>query len=121
MITLDKQYKTRDGREVKLWDIIDSRMFGAVLDADNNWRGADWRLNGEPYNMYNSRGGELIEVKPRHKLNGYFLVFETPTGLYTTAVYTEAKHAINAQHATGNIKHLACIKIELDFEEGEGL
>jgi len=52
---------------------------------------------------------DLIEVRPRHKRTVFLHVFKNSTVCATEEAYYEITNRI------------ACIKVELDFEEGEGL
>lgn len=51
----------------------------------------------------------LIEVRPRHKRTVWLHVFKNSTVCATEEAYYDITNRI------------ACIKVELDFEEGEGL
>ena len=63
MINKDKQYRTRDGREVRIY-ATDGRKWtevhGAILE-NNGWAACHWDSNGKHDHIsFNS----LVEVKP---------------------------------------------------------
>ena len=121
MIDKDKTYKTRDGREVRIYatDGGGAYPIHAAYWGDENWVIMNWTENGKP-SCYNDdeNGIDLIEVKPRIKRTVYLNVYNTehPTeieyGNYPT------KDMANIHAFTHRI---ACIKVEIDCEEGEGL
>jgi len=112
MIDIHKKYRTRDGREVRIYATDGGSRYpvhGAVC-MDDGWLPRQWTEQGE---LSNGRlvpsAHDLIEVRPRHKRTVWLHVF---------------KHTIVAaeEPPLGNITtRIACIKVELDFEEGEGL
>lgn len=85
-ISLDKRYKTRDGKEVMLL-LIDDRLGFPVMGAyngGNQWFRASWDINGAFYSDDKIEHNlDLTEVKPERKV----LVFvhsgtgETTAGL----------------------------------------
>jgi hypothetical protein len=110
MISKDKQYRTRDGREVRIYATdggSGTQVHGAV--ANDGWQlcATEWNKNGKHMTSPNY---DLIEVKPRHKRTVWIQVY--PDHFHTTdydATLTRFPSCI------------ACIKVDLDFEEGEGL
>lgn len=61
MIDITKTYKTKKGFAVKLYDIIDGRVIGAVHLVDtatNTWCAATWNLLGLSHNC----NFDLVEV-----------------------------------------------------------
>ena len=114
MIDKNKTYKTRDGREVRIY----------ATDGDNNKtiHGAIWS-NGWQFRLWYADGSydrdvesklDLIEVRPRHKRTVWVNVCEDSVGKVC-----ETKE--DADRLARIIRRIACIKVELDFEEGEGL
>jgi hypothetical protein len=72
MIELGKHYKTRDGREVRIYAVDGGGRFpvhGAVKLDDGTWRQEEWTLtrsyNGEKDGHTLPNALDLIEVKPR--------------------------------------------------------
>ena len=115
MIDINKKYRTRDGREVRIYATDGGNgdtVHGAILEG-SLWLVAAW--NGEgvyvlPYRVGDTITGlDIIEVRPRHKRTVWLHVFK-----HTIVAAEEPPLAAIA----GSI---ACIKVELDFQEGEGL
>jgi hypothetical protein len=115
MIDKNKQYRTRDGREVRIYatDGNGNNLVHGAIHVDGEWVQFCWMQDGScdgkaglPYN--------LIEVRPRHKRTVWLNVYEKGLDACTADSREEAEE--NAASA-----RLACIKVELDFEEGEGL
>lgn len=109
MIDKDRTYRTRDGREVRIYATDAGGIYcvhGAVFDGIS-WHCWQWREDGStPISGYG-----LIEVKPRHKRTVWLNVWSNNVRSFNS-VY-EAADA-----GTGRI---ACIRVDLDFQEGEGL
>jgi len=111
MIDINKKYRTRDGREVRIYATDGAQcgtcVHGAVFN--NEWWGSvTWNSNGSAHS-WREDDLDLIEVRPRHKRTVWLHVFK-----HTIVAAEEPPLAAIAGS-------LACIKVELDFEEGEGL
>ena len=113
MIDINKQYRTRDGREVRIY-ATDGRgefQIHGAIKTDIGWSCSEWKLNGQSY-ANRSGPNDLIEVRPRHKRTVW------------VTVYPMNRYQISDENIQCDIyppKRIACIKVELDFEEGEGL
>ena len=108
MISMDKQYRTRDGREVKIF-MVDGGgscpVIGAVKLSEGPWVPCNWPADGA---MVSGSQTALIEVKPR----------------YVRWVNVYAELGLTREDADSYdqqiLSHrIACIRVE--FEEGEGL
>jgi hypothetical protein len=114
MISKDKQYRTRDGREVRIYatdGLGDQAVHGAVKD-DHWWTIYAWYPDGS-YALSDRKGRhDLIEVKPRIKRTVWLNVFDEGVSAFTL------KEAADSFHTRCRI---ACVKVEIDCEEGEGL
>ena len=123
-ISIDKKYRTRDGREVRIY-AVDGRgkhpVHGAYLTEDG-WKAYDWAADGIAYPpdglayppwYVKGNNRDLIEVKPRIKREFWMNVYPDDW----TQVY-ESKNVAD-EYATG--ARIACVKIVIDCEEGEGL
>lgn len=69
MIDITKTYKTKNGFEVKLYDIIDDRIMGAVHlvdNATNIWCAATWNLLGLSHNS----NFDLVEI-PKFSIDNF--------------------------------------------------
>jgi len=113
MIDKNKVYKTRDGREVRIYATDGGGYWpihGAIQLSCSGWMPASWDNDGNAFNL-GARDG-LIEVRPRHKRTVW------------VNVYGDSKPALHLSRELADqyrCDRIACIKVELDFEEGEGL
>ena len=109
MISKDKTYRTRDGREVRIYATDgggDYPVHGSVK-TDDGWRSRTWVSNGQVGPFKNN--GDLIEVKPRIKRTVWLNVYENGGVYAVTDPINKGEQCI------------ACVKVEIDCEEGEGL
>ena len=118
MIDINKTYRTRDGREVRIYatDGAADGIHGAIHGAIKNERGwicTIWNKNGSWMNT-GECDIDLIEVRPRHKRTVWLNV-------YLNGALPEACGSKEHADRNAGCNRTACIKIELDFEEGEGL
>ena len=102
MIDLSKKYRHVDGYEVELYAIKGTYVL-AGKKYGGEWISAMWKIDTD----------QLIEVKPRHKRTAWLNVYEDHAG-------GALKSKEDADRCAG-YGRIACIKVELDFEEGEGL
>jgi hypothetical protein len=117
MIDINKQYRTRDGREVRIYatdGAMPRPVHGAVKSSyDPTWHSFQWHEDGRlVHNILAVDLSDLIEVRPRHKRTVW------------VTVYPMNRYQISDENIQCDIyppKRIACIKVELDFEEGEGL
>jgi hypothetical protein len=112
MISKDKQYRTRDGCEVRIYatDGKDSNAVHGAVFRNGMWLITTWRADGCYAGVKSD--SDLIEVKPRIRRTVWLNVYDDRVHQYDTR-----KEADN-----GTFKQrLACVKIEIDCEEGEGL
>jgi hypothetical protein len=113
MISMDKEYRTRDGREVRIYatdGISPSPIHGAFLTIDG-WATCNWTKTGEKF-LAGESFIDLIEVKPRIQRTVWVNVF--PNAM---TMYPEKE---KADYYAGYAR-LACVKVEIDCEEGHGL
>jgi hypothetical protein len=112
MIDINKKYRTRGGNEVRIY-ATDGRglhaIHGAFKDHDE-WRTCTWQENG--VNFILEGPFDLVEVKPRIQRTVWLNVFPK-----TIATYF---HRLDADTYAGSSR-IACVKVEIDCEEGEGL
>ncbi len=116
MISKDKQYRTRDGREVRIYatDGKDSNAVHGAVFRNGMWLITTWRADGCYAGVKSDN--DLIEVKPRIRRTVWLNVY---SGLMQ--VYPSRERAdLEASTYLSN-RRLACVKVEIDCEEGEGL
>ena len=114
MIDKNKQYRTRDGREVRIY-ATDAGMgqniiHGATHDGEFGWVPHVWMPDGSHERISFL---DLIEVKPRHKRTVWLNVFDNGS------ILTFDSPEIYDVHR--RIGLVARIRVDLDFEEGQGL
>ena len=112
MIDKNKQYRTRDGREVRIYatDGGGHKPIHGAIREDENWIAYTWLYDGVAALDCNS----LIEVKPRIKREVWVNVYPNPNDDIAHAFRELADHHSNK-------KRIACVKLTIDVEEGEGL
>jgi hypothetical protein len=118
MIDINKQYRTRDGREVRIYatDGGGPQPVHGAVSGLNFWSTASWSKNGSYKLAYGQEHDtDLIKVRPRHKRTVWVTVWRN--GYTETSSKPEWR---NGPLGCGE-EPIACIKVELDFEEGEGL
>ena len=115
MIDINKKYQTRDGREVRIYatDGADKYPVHGSIKYETGWELFTWQLDGMRI-PGREGGGDLIEVRPRHKRTVWLNV-------YGSGVVPEACSSKERADLAAACGRIACIKVELDFEEGQGL
>ncbi len=118
IVEMGKKYKTRDGREVRIYATDGygvHPIHGSIrARSGDGWIACMWSLSGAWCLNSEEHDNDLIEVKPRIQREVWLNVY--PSGI---------------QHCTHDTKELAdknccsdriaCVKITIDCEEGEGL
>ena len=122
MTDINKKYRTRDGREVRIYatdGVGVTTIHGAIYKpfydnpkAENDfmeWCLTCWQSNGK----HILESYDLIEVKPRIKQRVWINVYPD----HCLGAYHEKKDADEqaAPHRIG------CVQVEIDCEEGDGL
>jgi len=110
MIDLNKKYRTKDGCEVRIYAIdgTETTSVHGAIKGENGWFITTWRADG----ISSFPDYDLVEVKPRIKKTVWINVYEDGTSIHST------KDFADMHNYSGR---LACMKIELDVQEGEGL
>jgi hypothetical protein len=121
MININKTYRTHDGREVRIYATDGAEptpVHGSIKsNIDYQWHPYRWYNNGR--SSHNPRAFDmcdLIEVRPRHKRTVWLTVWS----FNYIQVMNTPEWQISKSGRSGEIPY-ACIKVELDYEEGEGL
>ena len=116
MIDINKKYRTRDGRKARIYATDGEQgklVHGAVKHKEHGWQSMLWFADG-----HYDHGGiiqhpyDLIEVRPRHKRTVWVNVYRDDLDAYISREQAEDEQ---------DTDRIACIKVELDFEEGQGL
>ena len=111
-ISKNKQYKTRDGREARIYatDGGGTRPIHGAVKNQDGWFLVLWRESGELFDGFDS-SSDLIEVKPRMKFERWVAVERD--GGYSLWVDKPSKASSVDAFA---IKHIV-----FEVEEGEGI
>ena len=113
---MDKQYRTRDGRAVEVLKVgMNHNHFpvvAVVTDSNGSQSSSTLTPTGSVYADIENIG-DLIEVKPRIKQGAWVNVYSKET----FAAYSTKEEA----DKYAGSKRIACVKIEIDCEHGEGL
>jgi hypothetical protein len=120
MIELGKKYKTRDGRDVRIYAVDGGGqcpVHGAVLNSDGNWRSWCWTRDGKVVEL-RTEPADLIEVVPTFKVTGWLNVYRSgPHWVHETRELADS-----SGNSSGNSsKRIACVPIEMEVKHGEGL
>ena len=113
-IELGKQYRTRDGREVRIYAVDgggDWPVHGAYMHGDT-WRIISWTAEGSVYS--HKTDTDLIEVPPRIKRKVWVNVYRTMSGI-------GAHYSKDQADEAAFLDRIACVEIDIDVEEGHGL
>ena len=115
MIDINKKYRTRGGNEVRIYavDGDEPRPVHGAVKSQTGWIVSHWPKDGIQSSYEGSN--DLVEVKPRIQRTMWVNVYPKPD--YTGANHLSKKDA--DQNAMSD--RLACVKVEIDCEEGEGL
>jgi hypothetical protein len=114
MIELGKQYRTRDGREVRIYAVDGSGsvpVHGAIKNT-YGWEPYQWIKDGRSY--LKDGPEDLIEVKPRIQREVWVNVYPGP-------IVCELRHTKADADDDAMRNRIACVKVVIDVEEGEGL
>jgi len=117
MIDINKKYRTRDGREVRIYATDGEHgelVHGAAKHKENGWQSWIWFADGNFLDGEENRL-DLIEVRPRHKRTVWINVYEQSTSIW------DSKEHADSRASRAPCGRIACIKVELDFAEGDGL
>jgi len=119
IIDKNRIYRTRDGREVRIYATDGGSRYpvhGAVC-MDDGWLPRQWTEQGE---LSNGRlvpsAHDLIEVRPRHKRTVWLNVH-----VNRSVIAHDLREEADKLFCKDVAPRIACIKVDLNFEEGEGL
>ena len=118
IVDMTKKYRTRDGREVRIYAIDGNGLYcvhGAhTVKEYKGWIIGQWSLDGDFFSP-SFENMRLIEVKPRIKRDGWVNVYPDCVG-FLRSTKEQADKYVDCDQS-----RIACIKITIDCEEGEGL
>lgn len=113
MIDKAKEYRTRDGRPVRIYATDgsgDRVVQGAYLGSDG-WIQCNWFTTGIFHPVLGQDGLGLIEIKPRHKRTMWL-------SLHRNSQYDRGYPTLGESQLNSRTDIYARIKIEVDAEEG---
>ena len=114
MISMDKKYRTRACAEVRIYAVDGDEPFPVhgAFRSPTGWVVSCWRQDGTQLDF----GGhyDLIELKPRIKRTVW-------ANLYLDGRITLGHPSKEDADKCADRGRLACVKVEIDCEEGEGL
>jgi hypothetical protein len=130
MIDLNKKYRTKDGREVRIY-ATDGGERGAIhgeigtihgaIKKENGWFFAIWPSNGishfSDYDLVEVKENKTVKVWANIHTNVFVDGFGNKVNEVFVSCYENKDDA--DEYADHNRK--ACKLIEIDYEEGEGL
>jgi len=117
-IEMGKQYRTRDGKEVRIYATEGGSgkcpIHGAVKVDEDQWMIMAWAHNGKMRGSVPDVDAvwDLIEIKPRIKCDVWVNVYKSFLSSHNSK--TEADMYAAADR-------IACVKLTIDVEEGHGL
>jgi len=116
-IEMGKQYRTRDGMEVRIYatDGGDGTcVHGAYRTNEGWWLSSAWHADGR-YSISDYKNDfDLIEVKRRIKRDVWLNVYEDDN-------YGDCYPTKELADKYFDSRRIACVKLTIDVEEGEGL
>lgn len=120
MIDINKQYRTRDGREVRIYAVDcggDFPVHGAFYNPlTKKWEARIWPDTGYCYSIKDPSLSDLIEVKPRIQQELWLNVYRAKENRRRWAAF-ESREEADLFHP----ERIACVRVLIDCEEGEGL
>jgi hypothetical protein len=118
-IDITKNYRTRDGREVRIYAVDGVGTFSVhgAIKVEGWFVPAQWAADGRASVSSHllDEPKDLIEVRPRIKREVWVNVY----GLYNDALQISTNKAI--ADSIAGCGRLACIPITIDCAEGDGL
>ena len=115
MIDKNKTYQTREGNRVRIYATDGCGMapvHGAIEGLDG-WQSEDWTAEGAFHSVPGMRSAhDLVEAKPRIKQTVWLNLYSNGGTAYPSR---------DLANCVAKADRIACIRVELDYEVGEGL
>ena len=115
-VDITKNYRTYGGSEVRIYSLSGTGAYcvhGAIKKEDGLWDAHTWCIDGRWNMLKPGHSFNLVEVRPRIRREGWVNIHEDDAyDIYKTKELADSCAASD---------RLACIKITIDCEEGEGL
>ena len=116
-ITLEGEYQTRDGRPVRIETVSapleQYPVVGYVMNK-GQWDLYTWSSDGHHRISHGETRNDLIPVPKRHKRTVW-------VNLYPDPIDDDAHPSRDLANDCAGPDRIACLKLDLDFVEGEGL
>ena len=117
MIDISKKYRTRDGRKVRIYATDgggEAPIHGAIWSPDREkWFAWVWHEDGRLICGEENKS-DIIEVKPRIQQTVWL-------NIYAQDVCSDVFNSKENADLWASECRVACVKVEIDCEEGEGL
>lgn len=116
MIDISKTYRTSHGLEARPSIIEGGTVYGYVRRKDvPGWSSCSWdETTGRRFSDGTASSLDLIEVKPHIKREAW-------VNVYDSACCTDAYHSRPNADYFASANRIACVKITIDCEHGDGL
>ena len=119
VIDKDKQYRTTDGCDARIYATDANKTFpvhGAIF-RDGRWLIWCWTNHGKEF-AGDTSPNDLVEIKPRINRTYWINIYD---GTKHSSLFDAKADADLADKYTNLGNRIACIKVVIDCEEGEGL
>lgn len=116
IISMDKKYKTRDGRDVRIYCTDAGGVYPvhiAIKREDGTWE-ISVRTKEGNYNTYSTHKLDLVEVRPRIRREFWMNIYPNENFGPVHKTHTDARRFSDEDC-------IARVKVTIDCEEGEGL
>lgn len=124
LITMDKKYKTRSGRDVTIYktdvDSITYSVHGAYRDSYGCEHVESWTAEGSVNQHMSERDLDLIECKPVHTVTRWFCLYSDGTH-NPDKLIKMLDREIDIEGAIHPYKKIAIFSHTFEIVEGEGL
>lgn len=115
MIDKNKKYRTRDGKEVRIYETEGNTHNGihGAIKIDEAWCMATWTAGGR--SATTEYKYDLVEVKPRIEKSYWINIYSSAS--FNLIAWSSHTDAVNGRQPDC----IATVQVHIDCEEGEGL